>query len=218
MTYYAILAEPQAMLLPLLAPTRALGFALYGGTAIALQLGHRESIDFDFFSAGTLDEAQLIGAMPVLGQATTIRREPETWTVQVFPASNMRPVTLSFFGGIGFGRVGDPVATARGELIMASLADLLGHKLKVLLQRVEAKDYQDIAALIRGGFSIESGLGAARALFASFPVADALRALTWFDGGDLDRLSSDDRVLLASAAAGAGIPEVVKIAARELAG
>jgi len=25
-------------------------FVLYGGTAIALQLGHRQSVDFDFFA------------------------------------------------------------------------------------------------------------------------------------------------------------------------
>ena len=34
-----------------LAPAAALSFVLYGGTAVALQLGHRVSIDFDFFSA-----------------------------------------------------------------------------------------------------------------------------------------------------------------------
>jgi len=33
-----------------LAPVRKAGFVLYGGTAIALRLGHRQSIDFDFFS------------------------------------------------------------------------------------------------------------------------------------------------------------------------
>ena len=32
-------------------------FVLYGGTAIALRLGHRESVDFDFFSDVPLDEA-----------------------------------------------------------------------------------------------------------------------------------------------------------------
>ncbi|MDF1482816.1 nucleotidyl transferase AbiEii/AbiGii toxin family protein [Extensimonas sp. H3M7-6] len=32
-----------------LRPAPAMGFALYGGTAIALRLGHRQSVDFDFF-------------------------------------------------------------------------------------------------------------------------------------------------------------------------
>jgi len=29
-------------------------FILYGGTALALRLGHRESVDFDFFSSETV--------------------------------------------------------------------------------------------------------------------------------------------------------------------
>jgi hypothetical protein len=35
-------------------------FVLYGGTAIALHLGHRESIDFDFFGNETFDPAKLM--------------------------------------------------------------------------------------------------------------------------------------------------------------
>ncbi len=37
------------------------------------------------------------------------------------------------------------------------LNDLLGHKLKVLLQRVELKDYIDIAALLKNGADLERG-------------------------------------------------------------
>ncbi|WP_373321508.1 nucleotidyl transferase AbiEii/AbiGii toxin family protein [Rivihabitans pingtungensis] len=39
----------------MLAQASKLGFVLYGGTAIALRLGHRESVDFDFFSDRPLD-------------------------------------------------------------------------------------------------------------------------------------------------------------------
>lgn len=47
----------------------------------------------------------------------------------------------------------------------ASLLDLAGTKLKALLQRVEAKDYRDIAALLEHGIKLEDILGSARALF-----------------------------------------------------
>ena len=43
-----ILPPPQISLWPELGQVPA-DFALYGGTALALHLGHRESIDFDFF-------------------------------------------------------------------------------------------------------------------------------------------------------------------------
>ena len=44
-----ILPKSQQQLWQQLKPVSELGFVLYGGTAIALQLGHRQSIDFDFF-------------------------------------------------------------------------------------------------------------------------------------------------------------------------
>ena len=39
------LPKPQQEIWPHLKPAIDLGFVLYGGTAIALQLGHRESVD-----------------------------------------------------------------------------------------------------------------------------------------------------------------------------
>lgn len=44
-----ILPPPQRRLWPDLRAAPGLGYVLYGGTAIALRLGHRASIDFDFF-------------------------------------------------------------------------------------------------------------------------------------------------------------------------
>jgi hypothetical protein len=42
-----------------LASASLLNFVLYGGTAIALQLGHRESLDFDFFRSDPLDKDEI---------------------------------------------------------------------------------------------------------------------------------------------------------------
>lgn len=53
-----ILSAVQQELLPLLARFRA-DFCLCGGTAIALSIGHRESIDFDLFTSGQLDVAAI---------------------------------------------------------------------------------------------------------------------------------------------------------------
>ena len=45
-----VLPPAQRALWPQLGPLADLGFVLYGGTAVALRLGHRSSVDFDFFS------------------------------------------------------------------------------------------------------------------------------------------------------------------------
>src|SRR4051794_6043444 len=57
-----VLPAAQREIWPSLAPARRLNFVLYGGTAIALHLGHRESLDFDFFRSEPLDKDHLRAA------------------------------------------------------------------------------------------------------------------------------------------------------------
>ena len=45
-------------------------FTLYGGTGLALQLGHRISIDFDFFAIGAFDPDALLKRIPYLNNVS----------------------------------------------------------------------------------------------------------------------------------------------------
>lgn len=191
-------------MLPQLSALRHHGWVLYGGTAVALQLGHRQSVDFDFFSDKPLIEEELLNSAPILRGARTVQRAPRTWTVLAGSASGARSVKLSFFGDLRFGRVGQPSITEQAELAIASLDDLFGHKLKVLLQRIEAKDYLDIVAMLRAGQALEHGLGAAQTLSDTFAAMEALRTLTYFEGGDLARVGRAERQLLIDAASRVG--------------
>ena len=174
-------------------------FVLYGGTGLALRLGHRESIDFDFFSHDPLDHRALEAKLPFLRTAETLQESADTRTVIIHRAD--APVKLSFFGGITFGRVGDPDLTTDGVLRVASTLDLAGTKVKALLQRVEAKDYRDVAALLGQGVALLDILGAGRALFGpSFNPIVARKALVYFEGGDLESLEPALRVQLVTAA------------------
>jgi hypothetical protein len=156
---------------------------LCGGTALALRLGHRASVDFDFFSSAAVDFDALF-KLPVLAGAEVLQRAPDTLTVSTKPGAP-EPVRISFFGGIDIGRVGHPERTADGVLQVASLLDLFGTKLKVLLDRVVAKDYLDLAAILRSGARLRDGLGAAAALYGNrFPPADAVKTLAYFGEGD----------------------------------
>lgn len=204
-----ILPPAQQRLWPMLRGLDDLGFVLYGGTAIALQLGHRASVDFDFFANRPLDKEALRAAFPWLASATVLQDGTNAWTLLVRDAAGAE-VKLSFFGGLCFGRVGQPRQTADGVLLLAALEDLLAHKLKVLLQRVEAKDYLDIAALLAAGLDLAGGLAAARLLFgANFQPSEALKAMTWFEGGDLAALPANVcSTLIHHAARELHLPEV----------
>jgi Nucleotidyl transferase AbiEii toxin, Type IV TA system len=68
-----ILPPVQQKLWPSLRGVADLGFTLYGGTAIALRLGHRESVDFDFFSEKELDREAISAMLPFMAKATTLQ-------------------------------------------------------------------------------------------------------------------------------------------------
>jgi hypothetical protein len=176
-------------------------YVLYGGTALALRLGHRASVDFDFFGHDALDHRELERALPFLGTAETLQESANTRTAIV------RGVKVSFFGGISFGRVGTPEPTDDRVLRVASLRDLAGTKIKALLQRVEAKDYLDIAALLEHGMPLADVLGAAAALFGTaFNPLVARKALCYFEGGDLSTLPPGTRERLVRAASADVVP------------
>lgn len=194
-----VLPEAQRRLWPLLRPALGVGFVLYGGTAIALRLGHRISVDFDFFRETPLDYAELYAAMPFLARAQVIQEQPAALSVLVSEEGGA-PVKLSFFGPVRFGRVGVPDLSDDGVMQVASLDDLMATKLKVILQRAEVKDYRDIAAMLRADVALDKGLAAAEVMFRpALQPSESLKALTYFDGGDLDALSVKDKSLLISA-------------------
>jgi hypothetical protein len=61
-----------------------LGFVLYGGTAIALHLGHRRSIDFDFFRSEPLDNHQ-VHVQRLAGRAPNRLQDNRPDTLLVLP-------------------------------------------------------------------------------------------------------------------------------------
>ena len=133
------LPEEQRALWPALAGVPR-SFVLYGGTAIALRLGHRVSVDFDFFSSEPLDFEDLF-ALPFVRESEVLQREPATLTVSTPGKESATPVKVSFFGGIDIGRVGCPERTDDGVVWVAAMLDLFATKLKVLLQRIAERDF-----------------------------------------------------------------------------
>lgn len=207
--------EPKLRVLPAaqreiwtrLAPAAPLNFVLYGGTAIALHLGHRESLDFDFFRSEPLDKNQIREAFGFIDGAAIVQDAPDTLVVVAQMPTG--PVKISFFGGIGFGRVNDPLQTCDGILLVASLDDLMATKLKATLDRAEAKDYRDIAEMISVGVSLPVGVSAFRSMFNGEP-SQVLRSIGYFEDGDLDTVARSDREILRNARDRIGrLPDVV---------
>jgi len=68
----SMLPPPQLRLWPELGATTET-FTLYGGTALALRLGHRTSVDFGFLSNASFDPERLAIMIPYLKDAEPSR-------------------------------------------------------------------------------------------------------------------------------------------------
>ena len=191
-----ILPKAQQEIWPLLSPASDLGQVLYGGTAVALHLGHRVSLDFDFFQSAPLDKKQIEASFAFMRDATTIQEDKDTLVILVPMPSG--PVKISFFGGVGIGRINEPLRIRDTKLLVASTEDLLATKLKAILDRAEAKDYRDISAMLSAGVSLEKALGGFAKMYGKDPGL-VLRALGYFKDGDLQTLPKTDQEMLRAA-------------------
>jgi hypothetical protein len=174
-------------------------FVLYGGTALALHLGHRSSVDFDFFGSRALAQPALETGISFLAGAKVIQRDTNTLSVIVDRGG---PVKVSFFGVPKLPRLGPPHVAKDNGLQVASLLDLAGTKASVVQLRAEAKDYIDIDALMTlGKIGLPTALAAAQKLYGpSFNPQITLKALSYFDDGNLHDLPDSTKRRLVAAA------------------
>jgi hypothetical protein len=206
-----ILPAAQRKLWPELADTPP-DFTLYGGTAIALRLAHRQSADFDFFGLESFEPGELLQKIPYLKGAALRQAAPNTLSVNVDRGGS---VQLSYFGGLGIGQVAPAESVEGPGFKVASLVDLAGMKIAVLPQRVALRDYLDIHALLtQARISLSEMLAAAGVIYgAQFNSLISLKALTYhkdFTMNDLPKSLRDD---LLAAAKGVDVRKLPKLSA-----
>ncbi len=154
-------------------------FTLYGGTALALRLGHRQSVDFDFFSRVAFDPAALAREIPYLAGAEQVQVVSHTLTCRVERGG---PVLVSFFGNLRLGAAAPREIAEGSKMHVASLLDIAGTKAAVVQQRAQARDYLDIDALIRHGIDLPRILAAGTVVYGrSFNPLITLKALGYFE-------------------------------------
>ncbi len=146
-------------------------FVLYGGTGLALQLGHRASEDFDFFSSSGFEPDRLRSRLPFFRDLDPA--DPDTWLHH--KRDNLQ-------------RVQDPRQAAGSRVHVASLLYLAGMKMRVIQVRGHWKDYVDIHALTSHGIGLPTALAAAKAIDKNFDPATSIRALQFYGDGTLDRV------------------------------
>ena len=201
----SVLPEPRRRLWEMLDGTPSV-FAPCGGAALALRLGHRQSVDFDFFSRDVFQPDSLRRNIPYLSGSLTIRSEENTLSCVLNLDGE---VMVSFFGGLRMSSVNDPDKANGPGILVASLPDIAATKAAAVQSRANAKDYIDLDALLRSGLSLEEALGAANAVFgAEFNPLVTLKALAHYGDGNLHQVPNEVRVNLTKAVAAVNIEDL----------
>lgn len=156
-------------------------FYLGGGTAIALHLGHRHSIDFDWFRQPLIEEP--------LELARELQEEGipfvTGWTRRSTLYGTVRGVRVSFFQ-FRYRLLGPLITWPEAGCQLASLEDLACMKLSAISQRGSRKDFVDLFVLGRHGFSLQQMFSWYREKFEVDDVAHLLYALVYFDDADAE--------------------------------
>jgi hypothetical protein len=176
-----VLGRTQRSVLPKIAPlARSRGFYLAGGTGLALQLGHRRSVDFDWFRTQPIDDPlRLAAELRAAGLPLEIVRV-EKGTLH----AAVRRVRLSFL------EYQYPLLRPLVEApscTLASREDIAAMKLGAVAQRGSKKDFVDIFALGQR-FSLGEMLEYYRAKYRLKDVGHVLVALAYFDDADGERM------------------------------
>jgi hypothetical protein len=75
--FEALLPKQREVLVASSSLARTWGAYLAGGLAVALQLGHRVSADFDWFTANTIPPARLLDDIKATGLTVAVRQNDE---------------------------------------------------------------------------------------------------------------------------------------------
>ena len=152
-------------------------YYLVGGTAIALHIGHRRSIDFDMFKMSAINHKRNLDRIVAAGfDCQVTRRVAEQMNLIV------NGVKLTFFQ-YPFPVV--PEERFKDVFRLPSLLSLAAMKAYALGRRSKWKDYVDLYFLLTSHFSLDEVSRKAEGLFGELFSEKLFRAqLSYFDDVD----------------------------------
>ena len=154
------------------------GFYLAGGTGLALQLGHRRSLDLDFFRQESFNDAQLLQQLQRFPEFSLTGRDRQTLHVRI------NGVKVSFLG------YDYPVLFPFSpflEVPVADPKDIGAMKINAIAGRGTRRDFVDLYMVAR-----QEGLKALLDLFqrkfaeVNYNRIHVLKSLTYFDDADAE--------------------------------
>ncbi len=182
-----VLSKEQGEILSKLAFLKEYDFHLAGGTALALYLNHRTSMDFDFYSQKEVKNTELLVFFKKCFKSMKIIRDKlNTLEIQV------KDTRLSMFY---YPYQLIRTTNSLNNVPIASIEDISAMKIIAIVQRGNFRDFIDVYYLIRT-FGIESIINWTIEKYQDYPVALMLKGLIYFEDADKTANSNMSRIQL----------------------
>jgi hypothetical protein len=152
------------------------GFNLAGGTALALQIGHRKSVDLDFFGARPIDKDEMVTLLEVLGDLHLLQHSRN---ILIF---NLNGVKVDF---VNYKYPWLQEIRLVEGVRLVGLQDIGAMKLGAIAGRGKKRDFTDLYFLLKQ-FSLLELLGFYREKYPDGNEFLVLRSLTYFDDAEED--------------------------------
>ena len=162
-----ILSKEQNELLPMIRQFKR-EFYLVGGTAIALQVGHRRSIDFDFFKLSNLNAVKTLKKLNAAKISHVVTRRVSEQINLV-----MNEVKITFFQ---YPYAIEAKVDFENTFRMPDLLTLSAMKAYALGRRAKWKDYVDLYFLLRDYYTLDQIVQKADSLFGQMFSGKLFRA------------------------------------------
>ena len=147
---------------------------LVGGTALALQIGHRNSVDIDLFWKHDMDENTIAGLLQVF---KPLKRLGGSRSIQVFLINDIKVDFVNY----PYPWLQPPVVEE--GIRMASIEDIAAMKIAAITQRGSRKDFIDLYFLLQR-FELAEILKFYKKKMTDGNEWLALRSMSYFDDAD----------------------------------
>ncbi|MCR4659019.1 MAG: nucleotidyl transferase AbiEii/AbiGii toxin family protein [Bacteroidales bacterium] len=151
------------------------GFRLVGGTALALQYGHRQSIDLDFFGTPSVKQDVIVEMLSTLGPLSIHNRSRKILQVV------LRDVKVDIIDYSQYKWIDTPVVEE--GITLSSPRDIAAMKINAVEGRGSRKDFVDIYFLLRH-YSLAELLDFYAQKYTNHSFFRALLSLTYFDDAE----------------------------------
>ena len=135
-------------------------YILCGGTALAIQIGHRKSEDLDFMMWRiSKTEKPEVNWNAIERELKEKIGEIENFNMLGFDQVEfvVRGVKFSFFVSDNLSPVTAPTEYL-GNICLADIESIMAMKMEVMLRRMKFRDYYDIYCMLQEGYSIHNGI------------------------------------------------------------